>query len=67
MAIIGSRRAREGRADPVAQPQRVPPQHLRDRRRPGRLLGVKIVVIVLMLNLLVAAMMLMKLRVPHLG
>jgi len=60
-------KASDRRADSLFKPKWVAEFDLFDRRRPATPLAVKIALVVLMVNLLVAAMLLIKLRVPHLG
>lgn len=67
MTMTGSQGATGGRADAVAKPKWAAAPAARGRRGPVTPLAVKVVLVVVMLNLLVAAMMLMKLRAPHLG
>jgi hypothetical protein len=67
MTMTGSRSASDERADPVAKSKWPATPAIQGRRGPVTPLAVKIVLVVVMLNLLVAAMMLMKLRAPHLG
>ena len=67
MTMTGSRSASGERAAPVAKSKWTATPAIHGRRGPVTPLAVKIVLVVVMLNLLVAAMMLMKLRAPHLG
>jgi hypothetical protein len=67
MMMPVSRRASGGRAGAAAKPKWMPAPAMLGRRAPVTPLAVKVVLVVVMLNLLVAAMMLMKLRAPHLG
>jgi hypothetical protein len=60
-------KARGRRVEFVAKSKWLGELDLLDRRRPATPLVVKVALVVLMINLLVAAMMLMKLRAPHLG
>jgi hypothetical protein len=66
MTTTGFQRT-SGRADAVAKPKWAAALAIRERRGPVTPLAVKVVLVVVTLNLLVAAMMLMKLRAPHLG
>ncbi len=67
MTVARPQKASGGRAEPIVNPRWLAELDLLDRRRPARPLAVKVALVLLMVNLLVAAMVLIKLRAPHLG
>lgn len=62
-----SQKTSGGRADSFSKSRWITEMDGFDRQRPAMPLSVKVVLVVLMINLLVASMLLMKLRVPHFG
>lgn len=67
MTLTRPQKASGGRAEPIVKPRWLAELDLVDRRRPATPLAVKVALVVLMVNLVVAAMVLIKLRAPHLG